>query len=110
MDKDSRLYDWIALGLRIAICVAVVLLVVGIILCGIRGIEPDSFVFSLSAVFDGSQAPLTIIAVGIFLLLLTPLLSIVLGAIVFALAKDRLYLAISIAILAFAIGFVLAKM
>ncbi len=110
MDKDSRLYNWIALGLRIAICVAVVLLVLGAILCGIRGIEPDSFVFSLPDVFDGRPAPLTIIAVGIFLLLLTPLLGIVLGAVAFALARDRLYLAISIAILGFVIGFVLAKM
>jgi uncharacterized membrane protein len=110
MDKDRRLYDWIALGLRIAICVAVVLLVVGAILCGIRGIEPGSFVFSLPDFSDGRQAPLIIIGVGVLLLLLTPLLGIVLGVVAFALARDRLYLAISIAILGFLIGFVLAEM
>ncbi len=110
MDKDSRLYNWISLGLRIAVCVAVVLLVLGSVLCGIRGIEPDSFVISLQGVFDGGPAPLTIIAVGILLLLFTPLLGIILGGVAFALANEKLYLAISIAILALVVGFVLAKM
>ncbi len=110
MDKDSRLYNWISLGLRIAVCVAVVLLVLGSVLCGIRGIEPGSFVISLQGVFDGGSAPLTIIAVGIFLLLFTPLLGIILGGVAFALANEKLYLAISIAILGLVIGLVLARM
>jgi uncharacterized membrane protein len=110
MDKDSRLYDWIALGLRIAVCVAVVLLVVGVILCSIAGIEPGSFVFSLRDAFGDGQAPLIIVAVGILLLLLAPLVSIVLGSVAFALARDRLYVAVSIAILGFVIGFVIARM
>jgi uncharacterized membrane protein len=109
LDKDSRLYDWIALGLRIAICVAVVLLVVGVILCSIRGIEPASFVFSLRDAFGGGQAPLVIVAVGMLFLLFTPLLSIVLGSVAFACAKDRLYVAVSVAILGFVIGFVIAE-
>lgn len=110
MDKDSRLYSWIAFGLRIAICVAVVLLVLGSVLCGIRGIEPESFVLPLPGIFHGGPAPLTIIAVGLLLLLFTPLLGVILSGTAFALAKEKLYLAISIAVLALVIGFVLAKM
>lgn len=64
MDKDSRLYNWLSLGLRIAVCVAVGLLVLGSVLCGIRGIEPDSFVISLQGILDGGPAPLTIIHGG----------------------------------------------
>jgi len=110
MDKDSRLYNWISLGLRIAVCVAVVLLVLGSVLCGIRGIEPDSFVISLQGILDGGPAPLTIIAVGVFVLLFTPLLGIILGGVAFAKAKEKLYLAISIAILGLVIGLVFARM
>jgi uncharacterized membrane protein len=107
MDKDSRLYNWIAFGLRVAICVAVVLLVLGSVLCGIRGIEPGDYVFSLRGILNGGPAPLTITGVGMVLLLFTPVLGLILGAV--ALAKEKLYLAISIAILALVIGFVLAR-
>ena len=106
MDKDSR-YNWIASGLRIATCVAVVLLVLGSVLCGIRGIEPGDYVFSLRGILSG-PAPLTITAVGMFLLLFTPLLGVILGAV--ALAREKLYLAICLAVLTLVIGFVLAKM
>ena len=123
MDKNGRLYNFtlkirsifgepentIVVAFKILIGIAVFLLLLGSILCSVSGVEPTSFVISLHSLLNGVPMPLAITMLGIFFLLFAPLLGIILCMVAFFLAKEKLYLAISVAILCLIVGLVLVK-
>jgi len=96
--EESRLNNWVSLIFRLGIAASLTLVVIGFIilvsLSGAKNIEP--FIR-----LDQIPAAITITA-GILILLFTPILQVIAAIVVFSIARDRLYLGISIIVLCFA--------
>ena len=102
---ESRLNNWVSLGFKLGIAVSLVLVVIGLIillsLSGAKGIQPLVRLEQIPAAI--------VISVGILILLLTPIIQVIVAIVFFSIAKNRLFLGISMAVLCFAaISLVLA--
>ncbi len=99
--KDNRLYKWLYLTFRIGIVCSLCLVSLGFILAVITGakftdrVVPPSQFFHRISEFD----PPAIITLGILILVLTPFSGVILAMVTFWIAKDKLYLGISLAVL-----------
>lgn len=110
MLKQDNERSWIAAGLKIAVNLAVALLLIGVILCGVQGIGPGDFVFSLQEIFSLSAPALVVITCGILLLFFTPLLGLILSTVFLCRGGEKRYLAVLVAILCLIAGLVLAML
>jgi len=102
---ESRLNNWVSLGFKLGIAVSLALVVIGLIillsLSGAKGIQPLVRLEQIPAAI--------VISVGILILLLTPIIQVIVAIVLFSIARNRLFLGISIAVLCFAaISLVLA--
>jgi len=102
---ESRLNNWVSLGFKLGIAVSLALVVIGLIillsLSGTKGIQPLVRLEQIPAAI--------VISVGILILLLTPIIQVIVAIVLFSIARNRLFLGISIAVLCFAaISLVLA--
>lgn len=102
--KESRLNNWASLLFRLGIVASSALVAIGLIILitiyGTEGIQP---------LVRLDQIPAAIaISVGILVLLLTPIIQVIVAIVFFSIAKNRLFLGISVAVLFFAaIGLIL---
>jgi len=102
---DNRLNNWVSLGFKLGIAVSLALVIIGlIILLSISGTKDIQPLVRLD------QIPAAIvISVGILILLLTPIIQVIVAIVFFSIARNRLFIGISIAVLCFAaISLVLA--
>ncbi len=102
---ESRLNNWLSLGFKLGIAVSLALVVIGLIillsLSGAKDIQPLVRLEQIPAAI--------VISVGILILLLTPIIQVIVAIVFFSIAKNRLFLGISVAVLCFAaISLVLA--
>jgi len=99
--KDNRLYKWLYLAFRIGIACCLCLVSLGFILAIITGAEFTDRVVPPSQFFQriSEMDPLAIITLGILVLVLTPFSGVILAVVTFLMAKDKLYLGISMAVL-----------
>jgi uncharacterized membrane protein len=95
---ESRLNNWLSLGFKLGIAVSLVLVVIGlIILLSISGAK------NIQPLVRLDQIPAAIvISVGILILLLTPIIQVIVAIVFFSIARNRLFLGISVAVLCFA--------
>jgi uncharacterized membrane protein len=95
---ESRLNNWVSLGFKLGIAVSLVLVVIGLIillsLSGAKDIQPLVRLDQIPAAI--------VISVGILILLLTPIIQVIVAIVFFSIARNRLFLGISIAVLCFA--------
>jgi len=96
--NESRLNNWVSLGFKLGIAVSLVLVVIGLIillsLSGAKDIQPLVRLDQIPAAI--------VISVGILILLLTPIIQVIVAIVFFSIARNRLFLGISIAVLCFA--------
>ncbi len=99
--KDNRLHKWLYLTFRIGTVCSLCFLSLGFILAIItkaeftdRVVPPSQFFHRIS-----EMDPLAIITLGILVLVLTPFSGVILAVVTFLMAKDKLYLGISMAVL-----------
>ena len=99
--KDNRLYKWLYFAFRIGIACCLCLVFLGFILASITGAEFTDRVVPPSQFFQriSEMDPLAIITLGILVLVLTPFSGVILAVVTFLMAKDKLYLGISMAVL-----------
>ena len=95
---DDRLKNWTSLVFRVGIAVSLALIVIGfiilLIISGAGDIQP---------LVRLEQLPAAIfISIGILLLLLIPIIQVILSIVFFSMAKNRLFIVISIAVFCFA--------
>ena len=96
--EDSRLKKWSSYVFRIGIAISLALVLAGFIL--LIFISPSS---NIQPIVRLEQIPAAIVTtIGIFLLLLIPILQVILSIIFFSLNKNRLFIGISIAVLCLA--------
>jgi len=103
--NESRLNNWVSLIFKLGIAVSLALVVIGLIillsLSGAKDIQPLVRLDQIPAAI--------VISVGILILLLTPIIQVIVAIVFFSIAKNRLFLGISVAVLCFAaISLVLA--
>jgi uncharacterized membrane protein len=95
---ESRLNNWVSLGFKLGIAVSLALVVIGLIillsLSGAKDIQPLVRLEQIPAAI--------VISVGILILLLTPIIQVIVAIVLFSIARNRLFLGISIAVLCFA--------
>lgn len=95
---ESRLNNWVSLGFKLGIAVSLALVVIGLIillsLSGAKDIQPLVRLDQIPAAI--------VISVGILILLLTPIIQVIVAIVFFSIAKNRLFLGISVAVLCFA--------
>ncbi len=95
---ESRLNNWVSLGFKLGIAVSLVLVVIGLIillsLSGAKDIQPLVRLEQIPAAI--------VISVGILILLLTPIIQVIVAIVFFSIARNRLFLGISVAVLCFA--------
>jgi len=95
---DDRLKNWASLVFRVGIAVSLALIVIGFIILiyisGFKDIQPLVRLEQLPAAI--------VISIGILLLLLTPIIQVIIAIVLFSLARDRLFIIISVAVLCFA--------
>ncbi len=95
---ESRLNNWLSLGFKLGIAVSLALVVIGLIillsLSGAKDIQPLVRLEQIPAAI--------VISVGILILLLTPIIQVIVAIVFFSIAKNRLFLGISVAVLCFA--------
>jgi len=91
---ESRLSNWVSLGFKLGVAVALPLIVIGLII-----------LFSLSDAKDIQpllrldQIPSAIvISVGILILLLTPIIQVIVSIVLFSKTRNRLFISISVAV------------
>ena len=91
---DGRLNNWVSLGFKLGVAVALPLIVIGLII-----------LFSLSDAKDIQpllrldQIPSAIvISVGILILLLTPIIQVIVSIVLFSKTRNRLFISISVAV------------
>ena len=93
--KESRLSNWASLTFRLGIAVSLALIIIGFIILfiisGAEGIQPLGRLDQIPAAI--------VISVGILLLLLTPIIQVIINVALFSIARDRLFIGISIAVL-----------
>ena len=101
---DSRLNNWVSLGFRLGIAVSLALVVIGlIILLSLSGAKDVQSLVRL----DIPAA--TVIGVGILILLLTPIIQVIVSIVFFSIARNRLFIGVSVAVFCLAaISLVLA--
>ena len=99
--KDNRLYKWLYFAFRIGTVCSLCFVSLGFILAIItkaeftdRVVPPSQFFHRIS-----EMDPLAIITLGILVLVLTPFSGVILAVVTFLMAKDKLYLGISMAVL-----------
>ena len=96
--EESRLNNWVSLTLRLGVSVSLALIVIGFIVLFITSDASD-----IQPLVRLDQIPAAIvISVGILILLLTPIIQIIVAIVLFSIAKDRLFIGISAAVLCFA--------
>jgi len=94
---ESRVSNWSSLIFKLGIAVSLALVVAGLILIIITGGQ------NIQPLIPLNQIPAAIvISVGILILLFTPIIQVILAIVLFSLAKNRLFLGISVAVLCFA--------
>lgn len=95
---ENRLNNWVSLSFKLGITVSLALVVIGLIillsLSGAKGIQPLVRLDQIPAAI--------VISIGILILLLTPLIQVIVAIVLFSIAKNRLFLGISVAVLCFA--------
>ena len=103
--KENRLNNWVSLTLRLGIAVSLALIVIGFII-----LLTTSDASDIQPLARLDQIPAAIIiSVGILILLLTPIIQVVIATVFFSIARDRLFIGISVAVFCFAaISLVLA--
>ena len=96
--KEGKLNTWVSIIFKLGILTSLALVVIGIIilmiLSGTKDIQPLVRLDQIPAA--------VVISVGIFILLLTPIIQVITAIVIFSIAKNRLFLAISVAVLCFA--------
>jgi uncharacterized membrane protein len=102
---DDRLKNWASLVFRVGIAVSLALIVIGFIILiyisGFKDIQPLVRLEQIPAAI--------VISIGILLLLLIPITQVILSIVFFSMARNRLFIGISIAVLCLsAISLVLA--
>jgi len=102
---EGRLKNWASLVFRVGTAIALTLVVIGFIILiyisGINGIQPLVRLEQIPAAI--------VISIGILLLLLIPMLQVILSTVFFSLARNKLYIGISVAALCLsAISLILA--
>ncbi len=99
--KDNRLHKWLYLTFRIGTVCSLCFVSLGFILAIITKAEFTDRVVPPSQFFQriSELDPLAIITLGILILVLTPFSGVILAMVTFLIAKDRLYLGISVAVL-----------
>src|SRR4030042_924097 len=96
--KESRLNNWVSLTLRLGVAVSLPLIVIGFIILLIT-----SRAGNIQPLVRLDQIPAAIvISVGILILLLTPIIQVIAAIVLFSIARDRLFIIISVAVLCFA--------
>lgn len=103
--KENRLNNWVSITFRLGIAVSLALITIGfiilLIISGGKDIQPLVRLDQIPAAI--------VISVGILILLLTPIIQVIVAIVFFSIAKNRLFLGISMAVLCFAaISLVLA--
>ena len=97
--KESHLNNWVSLTLRLGVAVSLTLILIGFITLLIISSAKD-----IQPLAKLDQIPVAIvISVGILLLLLTPIIQVIVSIVLFSIARDRLFIGISIAVLCFAV-------
>ncbi len=95
---DDRLKNWASLVFRVGIAASLALIVIGfiilLIISGAGDIQPLVRLEQLPAAI--------VISIGILLLLLIPIIQAILSIVFFSMAKNRLFIVISIAVFCFA--------
>jgi uncharacterized membrane protein len=102
---DDRLKNWASLVFRVGIAISLALIVIGFIILiyisGFKDIQPLVRLEQLPAAI--------VISIGILLLLLIPIIQVILSIVFFSMARNRLFIGISVAVLCLsAISLVLA--
>jgi uncharacterized membrane protein len=102
---DDRLKNWASLAFRLGIAISLALIVTGFIILiyisGFKNIQPLVRLEQIPAAI--------VISIGILVLLLIPIIQVILSVIFFSMAKNRLFIGISVAVLCLsAISLVLA--
>jgi uncharacterized membrane protein len=96
--KESRLNKWSSLTFRLGIAVSLALIVIGFItlfiISGGKDIQPLVRLDQIPAAI--------VISIGILILLLTPIIQVMAAIVLFSIARDRLFIGISAAVLCFA--------
>ena len=92
---EGRLKNWISLAFRLGMAVSLAIIVIGFIILiyisGFKDIQPLVRLEQIPAAI--------VISIGILLLLLIPMLQVILSTVFFSLARNRLYIGISVAVL-----------
>jgi uncharacterized membrane protein len=102
---EDRLKSWCSLAFRVGIAISLTLVVIGFIILiyisGFKDIQPLVRLEQIPAAI--------VISIGILLLLLIPITQIILTTVFFSIARNRLFIGISVAVLCLsAISLVLA--
>ena len=99
--KQNRLNNWISRSLKLCTAVYLSLIAIGIILIGMTGAKETEPVVPVDQLLQGilNLNPTSIITLGIFTLLLTPVIQVVIAAVTFSIDRDKLYLGISITLM-----------
>ena len=103
--EEYRLNNWVSLTFIVGIAVSLALIVIGFIILLITSGTGD-----IQPLASLDQIPAAIvIGIGILLLLLTPIIQAITAIVLFSIARDRLFIGISVAVFCFAaISLVLA--
>jgi len=95
---ENRLKSWGSLAFRVGIAISLALVVIGFIILiyisGIKDIQPLVKLEQIPAAI--------IISIGILLLLLIPIAQVILSIVFFSIAKNKLFIGISVAVLCLA--------
>jgi len=102
---EDRLKSWCSLAFRVGIAISLTLVVIGFIILiyisGFKDIQPLVRLEQIPAAI--------VISIGILLLLLIPIAQVMLSTVFFSIARNRLFIGISVAVLCLAaISLVLA--
>lgn len=96
--QESRLNNWVSLSFRLGIVISLALIVVGfiilLIISGTGNIQPLVSLDQIPAA--------VVISIGILLLLLIPIIQVITAIVLFSIARDRLFIVISVAAFCFA--------
>ncbi len=96
--KESNLNTWVSRIFKLGTVASLALVVIGLIILisisGTKGIQPLVRLEQIPAAI--------VITVGILILLLTPIIQVIVAIVLFSIAKNRLFLGISVAVLCFA--------
>lgn len=96
--EESRLNNWVSLTFRLGIAISLALIIIGfiilLIISGTGNIQPLVRLDQIPAA--------VVISIGILLLLVTPIIQTITAITLFSIARDRLFIVISVAVFCFA--------